>query len=46
MTLDLSLIVQYASPPIGYLKGLLYCHWLLLKTCAEIKNMLYPTWIH
>jgi hypothetical protein len=48
MTLDLILIehpqVQDASTPIGYLKELLNCHWLLLKTCVEIANMLYPTW--
>jgi hypothetical protein len=47
MTLYLSLIehlqVQNASPPIGCLKELLNCHWLLLKTCAEIENLLCPT---
>jgi hypothetical protein len=50
MTLDLSLIehpqVQNASPPIGYFKELLNYHWLLLKTCAKIENMMSPTWIH
>jgi hypothetical protein len=50
MTLYLSLIehpqVQNASPPIGCLKELLNCHWLLLKTCVEIENMFCPTWIH
>jgi hypothetical protein len=49
MTLDLSLIehhqVQFASPSIGCLKELLNCHWLLLKTCIEIENMLCPTWV-
>jgi hypothetical protein len=49
MTLDLSLIehpqVQNASPPIGYFKELLNCHWLFLKICVEIENMLCPTWI-
>ena len=38
MTLDLSLIehpqVHNAPPPIGYLKKLLNCHWLLLNTCV------------
>jgi hypothetical protein len=47
MTLDLSLIehpqVQNASLLIGCLKKLLNCHWLLLKTCAEIENILCPT---
>jgi hypothetical protein len=50
MTLDLSLIehpqVQNASLPIGCLKELPKCHWLLLKTCVEIENMLCPTWVH
>jgi hypothetical protein len=49
MTLYLSLIehlqVQNASPPIGCLKELLNCHWLLLKTCAEIENLLCPTYL-
>ena len=49
MTLDLSLIkhhqVQFASPPIGYLKEFLNYHWLLLETCIEIENMLCPTWV-
>jgi hypothetical protein len=44
MTLDLFLIedpqVQDAPTPIGCLKELLTCHWLLLKTCVEIANML------
>jgi hypothetical protein len=44
MTLDLSLIehpqVQNASTLIGCLKELLNCHWLLLKTCIEIENLL------
>jgi hypothetical protein len=48
MTLDLFLIehpqVQNASTSIGCLKELLNCHWLLLKTCVEIANMMYPTW--
>jgi hypothetical protein len=47
MTLDLFLIehpqVQNASPPIGCLKELLDCHWLLLKACVEIGNMFSPT---
>jgi hypothetical protein len=50
MTLDLSLIehpqVHNAPPPIGCLKELLNCHWLLLNTCVEIKNMFCPTWVH
>jgi hypothetical protein len=49
MTLDLSLIehlqVQNASHPIGCLQKLLNCHWLLLKTCVEIENMMCPTWV-
>jgi hypothetical protein len=48
MTLDLFLIehpqVQHASTSIGCLKELFNCHWLLLKTCVEIANMLCPTW--
>jgi hypothetical protein len=40
MTLDLSLIKHPQVPPIGCLKELLNCHWLLLKTCVEIENML------
>jgi hypothetical protein len=36
--------VQNASPPIGCLKELLNYHWLRFKTCAEIENMLCPTW--
>jgi hypothetical protein len=48
MTLDLFLFehpqVQHASTPIGYLKELLNCHWLLLKTYVGIANMLCPTW--
>ena len=43
MTLDLSLIerpqVQNATPPIGCLKVLISCHWLLLKPCVGIENM-------
>jgi hypothetical protein len=50
MTLDLSLIehpqVHNAPPPIGCLKELLNCHWLLLNICVEIENMFYPTWVH
>jgi hypothetical protein len=50
MTLDLSLIehpqVQNAPPPIGCLKVLLNCHWLLLKPCVGIENMFYLTWVH
>jgi hypothetical protein len=49
MTLDLSLIehpqVQNTSPSIGCLKEFLNYHWLLLKTYAEIENMLCPNWI-
>jgi hypothetical protein len=48
MTLDLSLIkhpqVQNAPPPIGCLKVLLNCHWLLLKPCVGIENMFCLTW--
>jgi hypothetical protein len=36
--------VQYASTSIGCLKELLNRHWLLLKTCVKMANMLYPTW--
>jgi hypothetical protein len=45
MTLDLieHPQAQDASTPIGYLKELLNCHWLLLKICVEITNMLCPT---
>jgi hypothetical protein len=47
MTLDLFLFehpqVQHALTPIGYLKELLNCHWLPLKTCVGIANMLCPT---
>jgi hypothetical protein len=43
MTLDLSLIehpqVHNTPPPIGYLKKLLNCHWLLLNTCVEIEKL-------
>jgi hypothetical protein len=50
MTLDLCLIehpqVQHAPPPIGCLKVLLKCHWLLLKPCVGIENMFYLTWVH
>jgi hypothetical protein len=46
MTLDLSLIEQNAPPPIGYLKVLPNCHWLLLKPCVGIENMLCLTWVH
>jgi hypothetical protein len=50
MTLDLSLIehpqVQNAPPPIGCLKVLLNCHWLLLKPCVGIENMFCLTWVH
>jgi hypothetical protein len=50
MTLDLSFIehpqVQNASPSIGYLKELLNCHLLLLKTYVEIENMLcFSDWL-
>jgi hypothetical protein len=42
MTLDLSLIehpqVQNAPPPIGCLKLLLNCHWLLLNLVLELKT--------
>jgi hypothetical protein len=42
MILDLFLFeyhqVQHASTPIGCLKELLNCHWLLLKTCVRIIN--------
>jgi hypothetical protein len=42
MTLDLSLIehpqVQNAPPPIGYLKVILNCHWLLLKPSVGIET--------
>jgi hypothetical protein len=45
MTLDLFLFehpqVQHASTSIGCLKELLNCHWLLLKACVKIANMLY-----
>jgi hypothetical protein len=48
MTLDLFLFkhpqVQHASTPIGCLKELLNCHWVLLKTCVGIANMLCSTW--
>ena len=48
MALDLFLFehpqIQHASTPIGYFKELLNWHWLLLKTCVEIANMLCPTW--
>jgi hypothetical protein len=37
--------VQNVSPPINCPKELLNCHWLLLKTCVEIENMLCPTWV-
>ena len=47
-TLDLLLFehpqVQHACTPIDYLKKLFNCHWLLLKTCVKIANMLCPTW--
>jgi hypothetical protein len=50
MTLDLSLIehpqIHNTPPPIGCLKELLNCHWLLLNTCVEIENMFCPTWVH
>jgi hypothetical protein len=32
--------VQHASTPIGCLKELLNCHWLLLITSVRIANML------
>jgi hypothetical protein len=34
--------VQHASTPIGCPKELLKCHWLLLKACVGIANMLCP----
>jgi hypothetical protein len=37
--------VQHASTPIGYLKELLNCHWLLLITSVGIANMLCPLWV-
>jgi hypothetical protein len=50
MTLDLSLIehpqVQNSPPPIGYLKVLLNCHWLVLKPCVGIENKFCLTWVH
>jgi hypothetical protein len=37
---------QNATPPIGCLKVLLNCHWLLLKPCVGIENMFCLTWVH
>jgi hypothetical protein len=48
MTLDLCLIehpqVQHAPPPIGCLKVLINCHWLILKPYVGIQNMFCLTW--